>query len=116
MPPPLTPFPWIDVVVILALMLVNAAFAMSELAIVSSRRPRLEALARHGHKGARVAIELASDPGKFLSTVQTGITLTAVFAGAFSDEPQLVRVGRRITVEGGSDLSVEPRAASALQP
>jgi putative hemolysin len=81
---PLHPFPWIDLVILLALMLVNAAFAMSELAIVSSRKPRLEAMARRGSKGARVAIQLAADPGKFLSTVQTGITLTAVFAGAFS--------------------------------
>jgi len=84
MSPSPAPFPWIDLIVILALMLVNALFAMSELAIVSSRRPRLEALARHGRKGARIAIELAAEPGKFLSTVQTGITLTAVFAGAFS--------------------------------
>jgi len=83
---PLHPFPWIDVLVVLALMLVNALFAMSELAIVSARKPRLEAMARRGRKGARVAIELAADPGKFLSTVQTGITLTAVLAGAFSGE------------------------------
>ena len=83
---PLPPFPWIDVVIVLALMLVNAVFAMSELAIVSARKPRLEAMARRGRKGARVAIDLAADPGKFLSTVQTGITLTAVLAGAFSGE------------------------------
>lgn len=83
---PLHPFPWIDVLIVLALMLVNAAFAMSELAIVSARKPRLEAMARKGRKGARVALDLAADPGKFLSTVQTGITLTAVLAGAFSGE------------------------------
>ena len=82
----LHPFPWIDVLVVLALMLVNALFAMSELAIVSARKPRLEAMARKGRKGARVALDLAADPGKFLSTVQTGITLTAVLAGAFSGE------------------------------
>jgi len=67
-------------------MLVNALFAMSELAIVSARKPRLEAMARKGRKGARVALDLSADPGKFLSTVQTGITLTAVLAGAFSGE------------------------------
>jgi len=83
---PLHPFPWIDVVVVLALMLVNALFAMSELAIVSARKPRLEAMARRGRTGARVALDLAADPGKFLSTVQSGITLTAVLAGAFSGE------------------------------
>jgi len=83
---PLHPFPWIDVLVVVALMLVNAVFAMSELAIVSARKPRLEAMARKGRTGARVALDLAADPGKFLSTVQTGITLTAVLAGAFSGE------------------------------
>ncbi|WP_404712642.1 hemolysin family protein [Sphingomonas sp. MMS24-J13] len=86
MPPPsaIPPFPWIDVLIVILLMVVNAVFAMSELAIVSARKPRLEALARRGRKGARVAIDLAADPGKFLSTVQIGITLTAVLAGAFS--------------------------------
>jgi putative hemolysin len=80
----LHPFPWISLAILIALILVNAAFAMSELAIVSSRKPRLEAMARRGRKGARVAMDLAADPGKFLSTVQTGITLTAVISGAFS--------------------------------
>ena len=57
---------------------------MSELAIVSARRPRLQAAARRGRAGARMALALAADPGKFLSTVQTGITLIGVVAGAFS--------------------------------
>ena len=78
------PFPWIDLAIIFGLMLVNGVFAMSELAIVSARRPRLEAMARRGRSGARVAISLAADPGKFLSTVQTGITLIGILAGAFS--------------------------------
>ena len=97
---PLHPFPWIDLVILLALILVNAAFAMSELAIVSSRKPRLEAMARRGRKGARVAIDLAADPGKFLSTVQTGITLTAVFAGAFSGEALGGPVAERLEALG----------------
>jgi putative hemolysin len=82
---PLAPFPWFDVLIVVFLMVVNAAFAMSELAIVSARKPRgWRAMARRGGKGARIAIDLAADPGKFLSTVQIGITLTAVLAGAFS--------------------------------
>jgi putative hemolysin len=85
MPPAaLPPFPWIDVGVLFALILLNAGFAMSELAIVSARKPRLEAMARRGRTGARAAIQLAADPGRFLSTVQTGITLISVLAGAFS--------------------------------
>ncbi|MDO6413846.1 hemolysin family protein [Sphingomonas sp. BIUV-7] len=78
------PFPWSDLAIILFLMVLNGVFAMSELAIVSSRRPRLEALARRGRSGARVAMALAGDPGKFLSTVQTGITLIGILAGAYS--------------------------------
>jgi putative hemolysin len=78
------PFPWIDVAIILALVALNGVFSMSELAIVSSRTARLEALARVGKRGARTAIELASDPGKFLSTVQIGITLIGIIAGAYT--------------------------------
>ncbi len=81
---PLPPFPWIDVAIILALVVVNGVFAMSELAIVSSRKARLEAMARSGVRGARAAIDLAADPGKFLSTTQIGITLIGIVAGAYS--------------------------------
>ncbi len=80
----LLPFPWIDVLIILALIALNAVLAMSEMAVVSSRDARLKAMARGGSKGAQVALELSADPGRFLSTVQTGITLIAVFAGAYS--------------------------------
>ena len=83
---PLPPFPWIDVAIIVALIALNGVFAMSELAIVSARKARLEAMARTGHKGAAAAVVLGSDPGKFLSTVQIGITLISVLAGAFSGE------------------------------
>ena len=81
---PPAPFPWIDVAVILLLIFVNALFAMSELAIVSSRRARLRAMAKQGRRGAQTALDLAADPGRFLSTVQTGITLIAIVSGAYS--------------------------------
>ncbi|MES2755088.1 MAG: hemolysin family protein [Pseudomonadota bacterium] len=85
---PLPPFPWLDVAIILALVALNGVFAMSELAIVSARKARLEAMARGGRRlqrrGAATAIVLASDPGKFLSTVQIGITLIGIIAGAYS--------------------------------
>ena len=80
----LAPFPWIDVAIIFALVALNGVFAMSELSIVSARKPRLEAMARKGRKGARVALDLAADPGKLLSTVQIGISLIGVVAGAYS--------------------------------
>ncbi len=81
---PLPPFPWIDVLIIAALVALNGVFAMSELAIVSARKARLEALARGGKRGPRAALELAADPSKFLSTVQIGITLIGIVAGAYS--------------------------------
>ena len=85
-PSPLAPYPWVDVVIILVLVAVNGVFAMSELAIASSRKARLEAMARTGSAGARAALQLSADPGKFLSTVQVGITLIAVISGAYSGE------------------------------
>jgi putative hemolysin len=82
----LAPIPWLDVLLLLALIAVNGVLAMSELAIVSSREARLKAMAKSGSGGAKVALDLAADPGRFLSTVQSGITLIAIFAGAFSGE------------------------------
>ena len=82
----LAPIPWLDVILILALILLNGVLALSELAIVSSRDARLRAMARSGSKGAQSALDLAAEPGRFLSTVQSGITLIAIFAGAFSGE------------------------------
>ncbi|MDX5986151.1 MAG: hemolysin family protein [Pseudomonadota bacterium] len=81
---PLPPFPWIDVAIIFALIVLNGVFAMSELAIVSARKARLEAMARTGYRGARTALTLAADPGKILSTTQIGITLIGILAGAYS--------------------------------
>jgi putative hemolysin len=95
---PLSPFPWIDVAIILVLVAINGVFSMSELAIVSARKARLEGLARGGSKGAATALHLAADPGKFLSTVQIGITLIGVIAGAYSGaslgEPTAARLAQ----------------------
>ena len=96
----LSPFPWFDVVIILALIALNGLFAMSELSIVSARKQRLEAMARTGRRGARIAIELAADPGKFLSTVQAGITLIGVLAGAYSGASLGGPVGQRLALLG----------------
>jgi putative hemolysin len=84
-PQTLSPFPWGDVAIILFLIALNGVFAMSELAIVSARRARLESVTRKSQRrGAQTAIQLASDPGRFLSTVQIGITLIGIIAGAYS--------------------------------
>ena len=74
----------IDVVVTVVLIFLNALFSLSELAVISSRRGRLKSLADRGSPGGRAALALFDDPGRFLSTVQIGITLVGILAGAFS--------------------------------
>ncbi|MTH35860.1 DUF21 domain-containing protein [Paracoccus limosus] len=75
---------WIEIAIVVLLTLVNGLLAMSELAIVSSRPARLKVLADRGDHGAETAMRLAEDPGRFLSSVQIGITLVGVLSGAFS--------------------------------
>jgi putative hemolysin len=94
------PFPWADLVIILALVALNGLFAMSELAIVSARKPRLQAMEKAGRRGARTALALASDPGKFLSTVQIGITLIGIGTGAYSGASLGGPVGDRLQTLG----------------
>jgi putative hemolysin len=74
----------LEITAVIFLIVVNGLLAMSEMAIVSSRTSRLKALVERDVVGARRALALASDPGKFLSTVQIGITLVGVLSGAFS--------------------------------
>jgi putative hemolysin len=73
-----------EILIVVVLILVNGALAMSELAVVSSRPARLRVLADQGNKGAATAMRLAEEPGKFLSSVQIGITLVGILSGAFS--------------------------------
>ena len=76
--------PVLETSIVLALVLLNGYFAMAELAVVSARPARLEALVRtKPSRGARLALALARDPGRMLSTVQIGITLVGISAGAF---------------------------------
>ncbi|WP_224703680.1 hemolysin family protein [Devosia aquimaris] len=70
--------------IVVVLTIVNGLLAMSELAVVSARPARLRAMADQGNRGAATAITLAEDPGKFLSSVQIGITLVGILSGAFS--------------------------------
>jgi putative hemolysin len=95
-----TPFPWTDVLVIAGLICINGLFAMSELAIVSARPARLRSAADKGHAGAKMALLLASDPGKFLSTVQIGITLIGIIAGAYSGASLGGPMGERLAALG----------------
>jgi putative hemolysin len=86
--------------IIIALIVINGVFAMSELAIVSAKTSALEARAEAGSAGARMAIALAADPGKFLSTVQIGITLIGIIAGAYSGASLGGPVGERMAALG----------------
>lgn len=96
----LDPFPWLDALIILALIALNGVFAMSELAIVSSRPARLQAMAEGGSSGAAAALHLSKDPGRFLSTVQIGITLIGIIAGAYSGASLGGPTGERIAQLG----------------
>jgi putative hemolysin len=75
---------YIEIAIVIFLTLINGLLAMSELAIVSARPARMKLLADKGNSGAATAIKLAEDPGRFLSSVQIGITLVGILAGAFS--------------------------------
>ena len=108
-PPNPTPFPWADLVIILVLVAMNGVFAMSELAVVSARKPRLQAMEKAGRKGARSALALAADPGKFLSTVQIGITLIGIGTGAYSGASLGGPVGQRL-----AGLGLSPNLAENL--
>lgn len=75
-----------EIVIILLLIIFNGILAMAEIAIVSARKSRLRQQANEGSKNAQAALELAQSPGRFLSTVQIGITFVGIFAGAFGGE------------------------------
>jgi putative hemolysin len=74
----------VELAIVVGLISLNGFLAMSELALVSARRPLLEQMARDGSRGAAVALDLTREPGRMLSAVQIGITLVGIIAGAFS--------------------------------
>ena len=77
----------IAIAVVLLLVVLNGLFAMTELAVVSSRKSKLQARAERGDRGARAALKLADEPTQFLSAVQVGITLIGILAGAYGRRP-----------------------------
>jgi magnesium and cobalt exporter, CNNM family len=100
---------FIELAIVVALILVNGLLALAELAIVSSRRSRLQALVDREVIGSRRALALATDPGRFLSTVQVGITLVGVLSGAFSG----ATLGQRLA-EWFVDLGLRMSIAEAV--
>lgn len=103
----MTPFPWTDLLIIAGLIVLNGVFAMSELAIVSARTTQLQAAAERGSSSARTAMALAANPGKFLSTVQIGITLIGIIAGAYSGASLGGPVGERLAALGVPEIYAE---------
>lgn len=96
----MTPFPWTELFIIAGLIVLNGVFAMSELAIVSAKTSALKAREEAGSSNARIALGLAAEPGKFLSTVQIGITLIAIITGAYSGASLETPVGERLALLG----------------
>ncbi|WP_122522617.1 hemolysin family protein [Pannonibacter phragmitetus] len=100
---------YFEIAIVVCLTLLNGVLAMSELAVVSSRPVRLKLLADQGSRGAAVALRLSEDPGRFLSTVQIGITLVGVLSGAFSGATLGARLSGWLLTQG-----LPPAVADAL--
>ncbi len=97
-----------EIAIVLFLTVLNGVLAMSELAVVSARPARLKVLAEQGSRGAETALRLAGDPGRFLSTVQIGITLVGVLSGAFSGATLGARLSGWLQAQGLSVGLADP--------
>jgi putative hemolysin len=84
------------ILVILLLIVINGVFVMAEMAVVSSRKTRLQQFANEGSRGARIALDLATQPDRFLATTQIAITLIAILTGAFAERTLTERLSSRI--------------------
>jgi putative hemolysin len=100
----------LELSVAVVLIVLNGLFALSELAIVSARKARLKTMADTGRAGARTALALAEEPGRFLSTVQIGITLIGILAGAFSGAALSQRLDTMLENAGVPTPVAEPLA------
>jgi len=92
----------VEVAVIILLLMMNGVFAMAEIAVVTSRKSRLRRLAVQGNARARAALELAESPTRFLSTVQIGITLVGILAGALGGATLAAELGKGLAVPLGT--------------
>lgn len=87
-----------EIIIILLLILLNGVFSMSEIALISSRKSRLESEAKKGSASAKTALDLANSPNKFLSTVQIGITLIGILTGIYSGDA--ITADLQVVLEG----------------
>lgn len=105
---------YFEIAVVFLLTLVNGGLAMSELAIVSARTARLKVMADRGSRGAMVAMRLAEHPGRFLSSVQIGITLVGVLSGAFSGATLGARLSGALLELGLSPALAQPLGVGSV--
>jgi len=99
-----------EIAIVIVLVVINGLFALSELAVVSSRPGRLKLMVERRVNGSRRALALAADPGRFLSAVQIGITLVGIIAGAFSGVTLAARLAGWLMAQGLSEGAAEPIA------
>ena len=104
----------LELSIVAILIAINGLLAMSELAVVSSRPARLRLLVEQGVNGARRALVLHADPGRFLSTVQIGITLVGVLSGTFSGATLGLRLTRWLLLEGLPPVAAEAIGVGAM--
>ena len=103
-----------EIATVLILIVINGLLALSELAVVSARPGRLKVLMQQGVNGSRRALTLAADPGRFLSTVQIGITLIGIIAGAFSGATLAGRLVDWLVTQGLTERVAEPLAYGSV--
>jgi len=105
---------WLELAVVVGLIVLNGLFAMAEMAIVSSRRIRLQQMAENGSRGAARALALSENPSRFLSGVQVGITLIGILSGAFGGATLGVRLGEFLNAHGWLGAYAEEVAFGAV--
>lgn len=103
-----------EILTVVVLIAINGLLAMSELAVVSSRASRLKAMVAQKVRGSRRALALSEDPGRFLSTVQIGITLIGILAGAFSGATIGDRFTEWLLLRGWSEAVAAPLAVGVV--
>jgi len=103
-----------EVLILLALILLNGLFAMSEMAVVSSRKIRLQQMAQVGRAGARAALDLAENPSHFLSTIQVGITTIGIFSGAYGEASLVSKLAPVLADIPGVDEAADELALAAV--
>lgn len=104
----------LEIAIVLLLTMFNGLLAMSELAIVSARPARLRVMADQGNTGAQIALELGAEPGRFLSSVQIGITMVGVLSGAFSGATLGTRVAAALVQTGMSVTMAQTVAVAGV--